>query len=206
MGCPPDPVEVTIWRSSDRIGALQEKYDLLRMEYSETVKIARRLKIPVMVECSEFPERRFSRRATVSPTESEPYADANHQWLLESECSKTVKALETALCTLRTQLMVSDTFAKTGGEEFLRQRTLHRAHREEDRAQWLQWLWDRQRLLQSLIRDNAHASLDLLAAGELVAALQKEIRRIEDISENTLLTDRKCLHADEKLWEVPYRA
>ena len=149
MGCPPDPVEVSIWHSGERIGLLQEKYGRLRAEYLEAVELALHFNADIKIEAGYPPAEKFIRRTSVNPTEAEPYADDADQHRLERENEAKVKELENRLCTVRTSLLKS---AKTA-PEFARQRELHLAHRLEDRTLWTQWLTEKIELLQFLLND-----------------------------------------------------
>lgn len=210
VGCPPDPIEVSIWRSGERIENLQQKYDRMLAEYRATSALCTELAITGARPEADFAALSFQRRTDVHPTEYDQYADASDQFRIEEECKKQVKQLETALCELRTRLLQYATTAPAPAlkEQLALQKELHRAHREEDRTQWLIWLKEKMDLLAFLIRDaegDAESNLDIAASQAMLQALKLEIRRIKQIPENELLLNRDILRADQKLWRTPYR-
>lgn len=200
MGCPPDPVEVSIWRSGARIDLLQEKYDRLRDEYAETSALALRLIVDFKAEVGYPPAEKFERRTTVHPTEVEPYADDSDQYRLERQNEAKLKELENRLCTLRTRLLSSG----QSGPEITRQRALHLAHRREDREIWSNWLREKVSLLEFLLGDKESHELDEPAARQMIGDLNAELSRLQNLGEDELLLDRQCLRADAKFWQTPY--
>lgn len=199
MGCPPDPVEVSIWRSGERIGELQEKYNRLVAEFAEAVALAKQL----ITRFSEknMPSREiFERRTGVVPTEAEPYADDGAQYKLEQGYATKVKDLENRLCELRTRLVkIADP-----GTDAAQMKTLHRAHRLEDREQWLAWLQEKIRLLEYLLGRDDTMDLDRPACEQMIRDIRVEIHRISGLSDEELMHNRGILRADQELWRTPY--
>jgi len=199
MGCPPDPVEVSIWRSGERIGELQEKYNRLVAEFAEAADLAKRL-LPGFSE-KNLPTREiFNRRTDVTPTEAEPYADDSAQYQLEREYATKVKDLENRLCELRTRLVKM----AAPGTDAAQMKTLHRAHRLEDREQWISWLREKIRLIEFLLGEEDTRDLDRPACERMIRDIRVEIDRISGLSEEELMHDRGVLRADQELWQTPY--
>jgi hypothetical protein len=200
MGCPPDPVEVSIWRSGERIDSLQQKYDRLRGEYAEAAKLAFGLVSAYKAEGGYPPAEKFERRTTVNPTEFEPYADDSDQYRMERENEAKVKELENRLCVLRTELLGTG----KSGPEITKQRALHLAHRLDDREAWSAWLREKIQLLEFLLGSKDSHELDQDAARQMISDLNTEVGRLQNLSEQELLFNRDSLRADEKFWQTPY--
>ncbi len=157
-------------------------------------------------------EQVFQSRTDVAPTEADPYADATAQHALEAEYRGRLKELETALCELRTRFC---TRLQQGGKSYtgttmaalLREQGLHRAHRQEDRMQWLAWLEKHREYVEYELTEGARAApgrVDLAALRQLALRLTAEIARIKALDENQLTTDREALNAHVELYAVPY--
>lgn len=212
MGCPPDPVEVSIAYSAERIVALGEKYNRLVGEYAQAAKLAAELFTDFQRIAGHEVTQVFHSRTDVSPSEYEPYADATAQFALEAQYRGRVKELETALCELRTRFCVllqqrDKSYSETTRAALGRERHLHLLHREEDREQWLAWLKKHRAHIEYELTEGARDApgrVDMPALRQLAERIDTEMDRIKALGEAVLLTDRESLKAREELYAVPY--
>jgi hypothetical protein len=209
MGCPPDPVEVSIWRSGERIAELQDRYNSLRSQYTEAVEFAERLDIPVPQDISTWPEERFARRTDVSACEEEPYRDEQARHILEASYGAQVKRLEIELCELRTQLQrhmrectnLSPMHTDLGQRIF----NAHAAHREEDRACAIAWLKKRYSVLLFYVKNPREpGGINRTEAALRLKRIEAEIKRIEVLTSEELIYDRKLTEIEETQFEIPF--
>lgn len=142
MGCPPDPLEVSIWRSSERIDLLEERYNRFIDEYADAVQLAGQLGLSFVDLTASHMKEKFVHRTDVQASEYDPYADEHAQWQLESAYSQRVKELETALCELRTRILCHLREGAVAADTDLAHRICgaQASHREEDRQQAIAWL------------------------------------------------------------------
>jgi hypothetical protein len=209
MGCPPDPVEVSIWRSGERIAELQDRYNSLRSQYTEAVEFAERLDIPVPQDISTWPEERFARRTDVSACEEEPYRDEQAQHILEANYGAQVKRLEIELCELRTRLQIHirENTVKMPEKTDLCQRVLaaHAAHREEDRAQVIAWLNDRYATLEYYAgRPQDTGGVDHSGTRIIMERIEAEILRLQGLNIEELVCSREITEIQESRFGIPF--
>lgn len=211
MGCPPDPVEVSIWRSGERIQELQERYDRFRAEYADAVKFAEALEILSFEPLSRWPEERFTIRTDVQPDEFNQYADDAAQSALESGYKKQVKSLETALCTLRTELLKrwreKPQRSKVDASLVKQVRAAHAAHRKEDRAQAIKWLKQQREVMEYYVEHPQEPTrMNRQKALTRLTAIDSEIKRLRALKVSDMLYDRGLTEFDERRFAIPFGA
>jgi len=208
MGCPPDPVEVSIWRSGERIQSLQERHDALRLEYADAAKLAVAMEILSFEKEGEWPAERFSTRTDVHATEQNQYADMEAQIELEHGIAKQVKALENALCELRTKILAGR--ARVGGADkalFEKVYADHVRHREDDRQTALAWLIERRTIIKGALAmaDEPHLVLDREAAARLLRETAQRIASLRRVKIARLLKERALTDIDQGRYLIPYK-
>lgn len=211
MGCPPDPVEVSIWRSADRISELESRYRTFIAEYAEAAALAHAWHLDFTDIAQRHVYEPFTRRTDMQATEYDQYADATAQSQLEDKYARLVKELETELCILRTRLMnlarEKPQLTESAAAAYERVRAGHSTHREEDRALAIAWLRRQCEILEFYTRD-ANTGESRIDAGEcknrLVRA-QKEIARLTQVPIENLIHDRSLTAIDERQFELPFR-
>lgn len=208
MGCPPDPADVSIWRSGERIASLQERYDTLRSQYADAVQLAVAMEILSYAPLTDWPPERFTTRTDVHPTEYDQYADVAAQSELERNYEKRVKALENTLCELRTQILARQ--GEVGAAEmalFEEVSAAHLQHREDDRQTALAWLRERRAIIKGALgmKDEAHLVLDRPRAERLLQDINQRIRSLSRVRVERLVRDRALTQIDEGKYVIPYR-
>ena len=208
MGCPPDPVDVSIWRSGERIQSLQERYDALRHEYADAAKLAVAMEILSFEKADTWRGERFSTRTGVHPTENNQYADMEAQIELEQGYAKRVKALENALCELRTKILAGR--AHVGGADkalFDKVYADHVRHREDDRRTALAWLKERREIMKWALdaKDEPHMVLNRPVAEGLLREINQRIASLSRVKMQRLLQERALTQIDEGRYVIPYK-
>lgn len=210
MGCPPDPVDVSIWRSSDRIALLEERYNRFIDEYAEAALLAGQAGVGFVDLLSTHKKEKFFHRTDVRPDEFNQYADEQAQWQLESGYSQQVKELETGLCELRTRILchLRGGAVTVDGDLLARVRGAHSNHRAEDRQQAIEWL-TRQCEILAYYTDPKVARKARIDAAECSLRLnlaRSEISRMEQLPAHELLYDRSLTAIDTGRFEIPQRS
>jgi len=202
MGCPPDPADVYLWQSQEKIDELQIKYDELRKQYAITADLWNKTSRGKNSNenQSKFEACTFSREAGVQPTESDPYADATDIDKKVKKYLSIVKEVEVALCDLRDQLLVeakNESNALTQQEKQT-EHDLHLAHREDDRQVWLAWLQDKVEMCEFIIQDDDPYP-DTEKTKKLKNKLTKEIKRVTAITPDELFGNTQLfgIHPEE---------
>ena len=191
---------------------MNAQYNRFVAEYREARCLAAELGMEAERLSAHENEQVFQSRTDVAPTEADPYADATAQHALEAEYRGRLKELETALCELRTRFCTrlqqrGKSYTGTTMAALVREQGLHRAHRQEDRMQWLAWLEKHREYVEYELTEGARAApgrVDLAALRQLALRLTAEIARIKALDETQLTTDREALKAHVELYAVPY--
>lgn len=209
MGCPPDPVDVSIWRSSERIEQLEERYNRFIDEYAEAALLAGQMALRFEDQRPNHRKEKFICRTDVQPDQYNMYADEAAQHKLEAGYRARVKELEIALCELRTRILcaVRDSGRPVAEGQLTRLRAAHASHREEDRQQAIAWL-ERQCEILVFYTNAKNAKKARIAAGECdrrLSLARTEITRLQAIPSEELLYDRSLTALDEEKFEIPLR-
>ncbi|MFZ5630766.1 MAG: hypothetical protein ACOY5B_16655 [Spirochaetota bacterium] len=210
MGCPPDPVEVSIWRSSERIALLEERYHRFIDEYGDAALLAGQWGLSFVDLTASHTKEKFVHRTDVQASEYDQYADEHAQWQLESAYSRKVKELETALCDLRTRILCHLRERPVAADTGLihRVQAAQACHREEDRQQAIAWLL-RQCEILSYYTDGKAALKAQIDAAECVRRLalaREEIGRLQQLQAEELLYNRALTAIETERFEIPPRS
>lgn len=157
---------------------------------------------------TDWPAERFTTRTDVHPTEYDQYADVAAQSELERNYEKRVKALENALCELRTQILARR--GEVGAAEmalFEQVRAAHLQHREDDRQTALRWLKERRAIIKGALgmKDEAHLVLDRPAAERLLQEINQRIASLSRVKIDRLEKERGLTQIDESRYVIPYQ-
>lgn len=207
MGCPPDPIDVSISYSKDRIQTLAQKYKSLREGYNHSVKLWKRFPESKLV-LQEFGDNSFDSSITSFPSEYDPYADLKQIYTKEEVYKEKVKSLEIFLCNLRCEILnLSKEWPdRLTSEELKSELELHTKHRNEDRAQWISWLCEKKELCIFLLNDNSHADLESQKIKSkipgLIQKIDSEISRVTKLDEIEILYDRNSFGKNEKVFDT----
>lgn len=203
MGCPPDPAEVDISRSKDRIEELKTKENDLLNQYKITEKILNELFAKIS-DSAPFEEQKkvFENRKSYESILIEDYVynpsggmydDVSHWGRQEDKLATHVKLIENSLCELRGALLkiITET-GKIFDPAFLKkidhELELHRIHRLEDRETWLAYLRDLKLQYENKIKHRG----PLLEYYEKVKRIDVEIVRVERLSEEEIFHNRSA--------------
>lgn len=203
MGCPPDPMEVSMWRSNERAREQEAKEKTLRREFDNLLK----LMTPVMNAAAEMPAvkklldrcNRLNAGVMVpaAPEESSGYmqdADVQEAYANEAWEEAKAKGAETKLCNLRDFLVnawelpdVKERF-KELQTQVEKEIAAHALHREEDRTTWLAWLKEKKEMNEWLVKDASDENLKSRYA-ERLRKIEAEMIRVQQLSAREVLMD-----------------
>lgn len=155
-----------------------------------------------------WPAERFTTRTDVHPNEFDQYADIAAQSDLERNYEKLVKALENALCGLRTQILARR--GEVGAAIrllFAQVEADHLRHREDDRQTAIDWLKNRREIIKGALAmaDEPHLVLDRGAAEKLLREINQRIRSLSRVKVERLVKERALTHIDEGRYVIPYQ-
>jgi hypothetical protein len=222
MGCPPDPGDVSRWRSNEARAEAEKKLAGLIIQKENSLALFEHLK-PLLPPGSEvaslisqindsIEEPVVKMRDTFFGDPNDPYsyrdvqeADAERDYAFEK-----LKNKENSLCLIRDGLLKLSPFIPTMPEKIRialeKERALHLEHREDDRQTWLKWIDDKIRTFNYYIeragKNNKHKEEEQLRKG--LSKLAKEKARVEQLSQEILLRDRDLFGKNEKELDLPY--
>jgi hypothetical protein len=222
MGCPPDPGDVSRWRSNEARAEAEKKLAELVIQKENSLALFEHLK-PLLPPGSEvtslisqindsIEEPVAKMRDVFYGDPNDPYsyrdvqeADAERDYAFEK-----LKNKENSLCQIRDGLLKLGPFIPNMSEKIRiareKERVLHLAHREDDRQTWLKWLDDKIRTFNYYIekagKNNKHSEEEQLRKG--LAKLETEKARVEQLSPEILLRDRDLFGKNEAELDLPY--
>lgn len=204
MGCPPDPIEISMSRSSNRIAELTDQYNELASVCKKALEYIKQISIRLPEEKQKknqdfigvfpgdsFEAREFDRRI-IAYDESDPYRDANDLSSKEYYAGKEVKRLEYLYCEILHYINYELEYTSESEQETINKRLeyqqLYCKHRLEDVQTWLAWLNEKQQTYQYQFdnKDGAKKTKAQL----ILNKVEEEIKRITALSEETILKDR----------------
>jgi hypothetical protein len=222
MGCPPDPGDVSRWRSNEARVEAEKTLAELVIQKENSLALFEHLKslLPAGPEVTSLisqitdniAEPVAKMRDVFYGDPNDPYsyrdvqeADAERDYAFEK-----LKNKENSLCLIRDVLLKLIPFIPAMPEKIRmaleKERVLHLAHREDDRQTWLKWLNDKMGTLNYYIEKagekNKHKAEEQLR--KALTKLEKEKARVEQLSPEILLHDRDLFGKNEAELDLPY--
>jgi len=218
MGCPPDPVDVGIWRDNDATRAMNEKYDALGKQMTDSCELLEHI-IKLLPENSEVTDI-LSTVALIDqhqPVQAPSaayhglYADAQEASDKREYAARLLKSREHALCILRDSILklanyCQGTLSLEYRNAINREKQLHLEHREDDRKTWLAWLENQKQSAFYYLSSNKNKNRSRAAnhLRKLAASLDAEIDRVNSITAEDLLASRDSFGNNPRDFEINF--
>ncbi|MFL5730722.1 MAG: hypothetical protein ACJ75J_14640 [Cytophagaceae bacterium] len=216
MGCPPDPGDVSIWRSNEQRSEAEIKLKELASQKEISLSLLEKIK-PLLPSGHDFSELLDEIHTAIDeppvktgpvygdPNDPYSYRDVQEASVLLDKTKQELKNKENSLCIIRDGLLKLSSFIQPGKlsaeltAAIRNEHSLHLEHREDDRRTWIGWIDNRlitfSYYLNKAIAKEKTAEISYLKEG--IQKLEKEKARVQKLRPEDLVLNRTIFGQNE---------
>lgn len=194
-------MEVSLWRSRERISELQALIPELRVQLQRTLSLLAALPEELKsVEAQQAlapgapPTADCETTEIVFALQVEQVLDQAYE--VETALKELKKQLEARLCIARQALLLAGRGAASLSEDhrtaLAEEETLHRTHRLDDYQTWVAWLKDHESLLRYQLKQRGRPKEERERNKARLAKTEAELKRMKGLSPDQYWLDREA--------------